>query len=91
MPIGVVSVLPTRSEMIAAPLGEPNPVDVLAVAPLEEEVVVPNPTPHPNPPQNEVAGSLKPPDPPNGSNPPKAYPLYGDAAATLLKSLEDAA
>ena len=55
---GVVRVLDTRSEMSAAPLGEPSPEDVFAVAPLVVIPVVPRPRPDPNPPQNELENPL---------------------------------
>jgi hypothetical protein len=87
---GVVSVLATRSEIRVAPLGEPSPVDVFAVAPLEMLPIVPRPSPHPNVPQNELEPPFHPSIPPNGSNPPNEYPLEGElaGAGTLLKLLD---
>jgi hypothetical protein len=68
-----VRLVETRSETIDAPLGDPRPVDVLAVAPVVVSPVIPDPNPNPTP-------KLKSWDnPPNGSKPPNENPLpYGE-------------
>ena len=86
-------VLATRSETSPAPLGEPSPVYVLAVAPVSVvPPVVPRPRPQPKPPQNEFEYPLKPANPENGLKPPKEYPPEGfEGALTPLKLLDAAA
>jgi hypothetical protein len=70
---GVVRLVATRSETIDAPLGDPRPVDVLAVAPVVVIPVIPDPNPKPIPKLKswEI--------PPNGSKPPNENPLPNGA------------
>ena len=71
--IGVVRLVATRSETINAPLGDPRPVDVLAVAPVVESPVIPGPNPKPIPKLKSWE------NPPNCSKPPNENPLpYGE-------------
>ena len=76
--IGVVRLVVTRSQTIDAPLGDPRPVDVLAVAPVVESPVIPGPNPKPIPKLKSWE------NPPNCSNPPVENPLpYGEYGLAL--------